>query len=44
MTDTGAGWGRVRGWSDLAKIKKDSWTWTTLWRLQRGVRYKGVKL
>ena len=23
--------GEVRGWRDLPKREKDSWTWTTVW-------------
>ena len=30
------GTGEVREWRDRAKRKKDSWTWTSVWRLLVG--------
>ena len=32
--------GKVRGWMDWAKRKKDSWTWTTVWWLLGTGGYK----
>ena len=33
----------VSGWRDQAKRKKDSWTWTTMWLLQRGEGIRGLR-
>ena len=42
LTALGGGADWVKGWNDEAKGKKDSWTWTPVWWLQREGDIRGI--